>query len=722
MNLSAAFLRRFHWINLSGAVLIALLQRTPVVRVAATVGEIVHASPVGMVLRSAVAAVASLGAVHSLAGATQFVTNPNGTPSGTIRGTVGTALTVSFTINGSPLPPTFFTLESSLPPGLSTIPAVSAGNRINSRSPIITGTPTQAGTFNVSVTGSDGIYTETDTITFIIAGGSNVAPAITTQPAAQTVPVGTSVTFSVVATGTPAPTYQWRKDGAAIAGATGASFTRTSVITADAGAYSVVVTNSVSSVTSNSATLVVNDVSATPAITTQPVSQTGVVGGGVVFSVVATGNPSPTYQWLKNSIAISGASSASLSLGNLTLADAAVYVVNVTNSFGTVTSVAATLTVNAAAIPPAIASQPPSTLALVAGQSLALNLGATGTGLKYQWRKTVGGVTSDIAGATSPLFTIKPVAASDAATYQCVVSNSDSPPLSVTSQGCVVTVDSASAADPGRLINLSVLTSIDSPGDNFSLGYVVSGATATNPKPLVLRAAGPSLGAFGLAGTIADPKMVLFAGSNQTTQNDNWGGVASVANAMSAVGAFPYTGPTSLDAALVASVTSRDNSVAISAGASAPSGTGFVLGEVYDATPSGTFSAATTPRLINLSVRKNVGGGLTMGFVIGGTKAKTMLVRAVGPTLGGFGVNGTIADPKVELFDSGGKTIATNDNWGGLPALTSAFSDTGAFTFSSVTSTDAALLVTLAPGNYTAKVSVSTGATGVALVEVYEAP
>jgi len=149
---------------------------------------------------------------------------------------------------------------------------------------------------------------------------------------------------------------------------------------------------------------------------------------------------------------------------------------------------------------------------------------------------------------------------------------------------------------------------------------------------------------------------------------------------------------------------------------------GTVIAEVYDATANGSFDASRTPRLINLSVSKNVGTGLTMGFVIGGSTGKTMLVRAIGPTLGSaFGVPGVMSDPKLELFDRDGKSIATNDNWGGATALAFAFGDTGAFALNAG-SADAALLTTLAPGNYTAQVTVATGATGVALVEVYEVP
>jgi hypothetical protein len=323
-----------------------------------------------------------------------------------------------------------------------------------------------------------------------------------------------------------------------------------------------------------------------------------------------------------------------------------------------------------------------------------------------------------VAGATGATFTVKPLTPADAGIYFCTVTNSSG---SVDSAGCIIAV-AATSANPGRLINLSVLTSLATAGDNFSLGYVVSGATQANAKPLVIRAAGPSLGSLGVGGTISDPKLELFSGSIKVLENDNWGGANAIAAAMAAVGGFPYAAANSLDAALVASVNSRDNSVKISAGAAAPSAVGLVIGEVYDATTAAAYNAATTPRLINLSVRKNVGSGLTMGFVIGGATGKTMLVRAIGPTLGSaFGVPGVMSDPKVELFDATGKSLATNDNWGGSAALAGAFGDTGAFALNAG-SADAALLTTLAPGNYTAQVTVATGATGVALVEVYEVP
>lgn len=268
-----------------------------------------------------------------------------------------------------------------------------------------------------------------------------------------------------------------------------------------------------------------------------------------------------------------------------------------------------------------------------------------------------------------------------------------------------------------RLINLSILTTIPTAGDSFTLGYVVGGAGTSGPKPLVIRAAGPSLGALGVAGTLADPKIELFAGSTRTGENDNWGGVASVRGAMEAVGAFPFTGAASLDAAVLANTSAGDNSVRVSANGG---GTGTVIAEIYDATPAATFSAST-PRLVNVSVLKHLGTGLTVGFVVGGFGTKTVLVRAIGPTLGAapFGVPGVVADPQLAVFNAAGAQIATNDNWGGGATLSAAFTQVGAFALGA-TSRDAAVVTTLAPGNYTVQVNGVGGTTGVALVEVYE--
>lgn len=135
---------------------------------------------------------------------------------------------------------------------------------------------------------------------------------------------------------------------------------------------------------------------------------------------------------------------------------------------------------------------------------------------------------------------------------------------------------------------------------------------------------------------------------------------------------------------------------------------------------------AGTSGLINLSTRAFVGTDadlLIPGIVISGTAPKTILVRAVGPTLAAFGVTGVLVDPRVSILQ-GSTTIATNDDWEtnpGLAAVTAATAAVGAFSLQA-RSKDAALIVTLRPGAYTAQVSGIANTTGVALVEIYEVP
>jgi hypothetical protein len=529
-------------------------------------------------------------------------------------------------------------------------------------------------------------------------------PVIVNQPVSQTVASGSAVTFSVVASGTAPLSYQWRKDGGAIGGATSNTLSLTNATTVNGGRYSVVVTNTVGSATSSEATLSVTAASTQPSMTTQPASVNVSVGGNATFSVSATGTAPLSFQWSKNGVSIPGATSGTLTLSNVQPTDAGNYTAVVGNVAGNTTSNAATLTVN---VPAAISAQPISQT-VNAGTAATFTAAATGTApLTYQWRKD----GTPILGATIATFTLSSVQPTDAAAYTVVISN---PAGSSTSNVAILAV---TIPNPGRLINLSVLTDIATAGDDFTLGYVVGGNSTSGAKPLVIRAAGPSLGALGVPGTLDDPKLELFAGSTKSSENDNWGGSPQLTTALAAVGAFAYTGPTSKDAATTASITTRDNSVRVSA---AGSGTGAVIAEIYDATPAASFTTAT-PRLINVSVRKHLGSGLTMGFVVGGATPAKVLVRGIGPTLGAFGVPGTVVDPQLTLFNSSSVKIGENNDWAGTAELTAAFANVGAFALPA-TSKDAALLVTLAPGNYTAQVNGVNGTTGVALVEVYEVP
>jgi hypothetical protein len=174
------------------------------------------------------------------------------------------------------------------------------------------------------------------------------APTITAQPANQSVLVGAMASFSVTATGTAPLTYQWRRGGTNIMGATATGYTTPATVIGDNGAqFSVVVSNSAGNVTSNNATLTVNAAPVAPAITTQPASVSVAEGTPATFTVVATGTPAPTYQWQRGTTNIMGAASASYTLANPTVSadNNATFRVVVTNSAGSVTSNSATLTV-----------------------------------------------------------------------------------------------------------------------------------------------------------------------------------------------------------------------------------------------------------------------------------------------------------------------------------------------------------------------------------------
>lgn len=242
----------------------------------------------------------------------------------------------------------------------------------------------------------------------------NLPPAITTQPAVlQSVNLGSSVSFTVVASGVPAPTYQWRKDGADIPSATGASYTIAIVQATDAGRYSVVATNRLGSATSNDAMLVVN---VAPGFVTQPAGQTVDQGASVTFSASATGIPAPAYQWLKNGAPITGATGNALTLSSVQSTDAADYTVVAANAAGAATSTKATLVVNYA---PVILT-PPTATTVAQGNGATFTVTAAGVPTPtYQWLKN----GNPVSGATSATLTLATVQPADAGNYSVQVTN-----------------------------------------------------------------------------------------------------------------------------------------------------------------------------------------------------------------------------------------------------------------------------------------------------------
>ena len=266
-----------------------------------------------------------------------------------------------------------------------------------------------------------------------------------------------------------------------------------------------------------------------------------------------------------------------------------------------------------------------------------------------------------------------------------------------------------------KLVNISTRGSVLTGDGVMIAGFVITG---TGTKNVVLRGIGPRLASFGVPGVLANPRMEIFHLGEIVpfAENDTWD--PALATVFSQVGAFDLTGDTA-SAALQLDLPPGGYTVKIS-GVNNTTGIGIV--EAYDA------STEAPLEFVNISTRGQVAadsGVLIAGFYISGEVPKKVLIRGVGPTLGAFGVSGTLADPTLKLFEqlAGGATrqIAFNDDWslGNDPnEIAAASAAAGAFPLDPY-SRDAAMVVWLEPGGYTVHLAGANGGTGVGLVEVY---
>ncbi len=338
-------------------------------------------------------------------------------------------------------------------------------------------------------------------------------------------------------------------------------------------------------------------------------------------------------------------------------------------------------------------------------QFFAVNSGGVAT---HEWRKD--GVL--LPGASRAMLTLENITAADAGRYAVTLTNATG---SITSAVATLAVDATATS---RLANVATRATAGTGAESLIPGLVIAGG----PKTVLVRAAGPALAAFGVEGTLADPRIELFSGDTLIAANDDWSAAtnaAEVAAAAARTGAFPFAAG-ARDAALL--TTLAPGAYTVRAGGAGAS-TGVALVEIYDADAPGAVGRGS---FVNLATRGIVGAGASVmipGYVITGAAAKTLLIRAAGPALAGFGVAGALADPVLTLF-SGSQALLTNDNWGDAPNLSqlrAAATRVGAFALTEG-SKDAALLVTLPPGSYTVQASGMSDTTGVALVEIYEVP
>jgi len=350
--------------------------------------------------------------------------------------------------------------------------------------------------------------------------------------------------------------------------------------------------------------------------------------------------------------------------------------------------------------PPAISLQPVGgTLAFGSTDTLAV----TASGIpspSYQW--LLDGMP--ITGAIGSTYT-----ASLPGTYTVTVTNAAG---TVTSTAAVLTAAT-------RLIDISSRAQVGAGANILIAGFIISGPPGSTEQVLV-RGVGPSLSQFGVSGFLAQPVLTLYnASGTVVATNTGWGtnaNAAQIAAAFVTTGAFalPLDSP---DCALLTGLPPGAYTAEV-AGLNGTTGVG--LAEVYEV-------QAGDPELITISTRAFVSGGSAVeigGIVVHGSQSVTALLRAVGPTLSQFGVTGALAQPTLSIVNAAGTTVATNIGWStnsNASQIAATASAVGAFALPQG-SADCALILTLAPGSYTAVVSGVNGATGVALVEAYQAP
>ena len=292
--------------------------------------------------------------------------------------------------------------------------------------------------------------------------------------------------------------------------------------------------------------------------------------------------------------------------------------------------------------------------------------------------------------------------------------------LSVGGESFEVGGVSDAVASSTRVNNMSVRAQAGSGAGTLITGFNVSGAGA---KKLLVRAIGPGLAPFGVTGVLADPMLTVFRVGNGTDavtigQNNDWS--ATTTAFAQSVGAFPLP-VGSKDAALVLELPAGGYTAQV---VGADGSKGAALVEIYD----GDAAGSTGARLSNISVRGNAGSGdkvIVTGFIVTGNAPRRMLVRAVGPELAAFGVEGALANPELSIFqtkDGVPTEIARNDDWSTHAGIVNQIGgQVGAFPMTAG-SKSSAIVMWLAPGTYTAHARSTDNSSGVVIVEVYEAP
>jgi hypothetical protein len=265
-----------------------------------------------------------------------------------------------------------------------------------------------------------------------------------------------------------------------------------------------------------------------------------------------------------------------------------------------------------------------------------------------------------------------------------------------------------------QLLNISTRARVLTDDQVLIAGFIITG---TDPKEVLIRGIGPSLNGVGV--TLSDPTLELHQDSATLATNDNWKTKPDGTSQQAEIQATTIPPTNDLESAILMTL-SPGAYTTILAGKNGGTGVGLV--EVYD------LASGANSELANISTRGFVDTGdnvMIGGFIIGGGEGggARVVVRAIGPSLGSEGVQGTLQDPTLELHDVNGTTIATNDNWKiNDQTQQSQEAEVRATTLPPANDLESAIVTTFAPGPYTAIVRGKNNTTGVALVEAYSLP
>jgi hypothetical protein len=561
----------------------------------------------------------------------------------------------------------------------------------------------------------------------LVIESKSSAPAVVVDVGDVVARTGARAQFAVKATGAAPLSYQWRKNGTPIAGATNAMLTLASVQSTDEAYYSVVVTNPAGTAISRPASLTVRGRSfagtyfgtfgsgGSFAITVHDDNSgvfLGYAPGAAIISRGVSVDDSGHFRFTTTTAPVAAANTAAAPvefaidatigadgrvLGSVSGLETTLLAARASDSGGT-QQVAGFYQAGAA-------DASATTYAIVgpAGQAFVLTMNATSVDGGSGTVDATGRVTVTTAASTSVSGTI---------TGTTLVASVSSP----SGAKFDVTGGSDTRVDVEKLMNLSTRNAVGGSAGVLIAGFVVNGDA---PKPVLVRAIGPALRQFGVSNAVPAARLELFTGATPIASNAGWdtgSNASDVVAASARSGAFALSAGEK-DAALLLTLAPGAYTAVVGGENNAA---GVALVEVYDVSQDAT----AAQKVINIASRGFAGTGentLTAGFVVSGSVPKRLLLRGVGPALAAFGVGGTLGDPQLRVY-RGSTVIASNDNWGDrtdAAQIVASAAAVGAFAFPAG-SKDAALLINLPPGPYTVQVLGANNATGTALVEVYE--